>query len=67
MGASFKYDDDTEDAPPLVSEESSYADIRKTIIDLSDLRAADAFTAGVLVGAILGAVTVVIIGFIRRA
>ena len=63
MGASFKYDDDAEDAPPLVSEESSYADIRKTIIGLSDLRAADAFISGFTTGLIAG---IIIATFLLR-
>lgn len=67
MGSSFKYDDDTEDAPPLISEESSYVDIRKTIMELSELRAENAFATGVLVGTILGVATVIMISYIKCA
>ena len=60
MGTEYVEDNDTEDAPPLASEESSYVDIRKTIMELSELQAENAFatgfTAGFLVGIILTAV-----------
>lgn len=67
MGSGYiKNDSDNEDAPPLISEESSYVDIRKKIIDLAERHAANAFTNGFIVGTVLGAVTLIVVTMIKH-
>ena len=55
MGTPYNNEDEQ---PPLISEESSYADIRKKIVDLTERHAANAFTLGCSIGVIVGATLV---------